>query len=149
MGRSDVRRISESAGDFAALSGQYRKRAVELGDAGPEGFANGTALWRQRRWLCNAGRECSEGRRYSESHDRRGTATRDSRCGVQTGTTRHAVSDDVFELTSFYTGGRSTTDGTVPVYCCRRFPEVAARYTDAIVTYCENLRTFPLRGHRA
>ena len=25
-------------------------------------------------------------------------------------------------------------------------PEVAARYTDAIVTYCEGLHTFPLRG---
>ena len=25
-------------------------------------------------------------------------------------------------------------------------PEVAARYTEAIVTYCESLCTFPLRG---
>ena len=25
-------------------------------------------------------------------------------------------------------------------------PDVAARYTEAIVTYCEGLRTFPLRG---
>ena len=25
-------------------------------------------------------------------------------------------------------------------------PEVAARYTNAIVTYCEGLHTFPLRG---
>jgi len=25
-------------------------------------------------------------------------------------------------------------------------PDVAARYTEAIVTYCESLRTFPLRG---
>jgi toxin ParE1/3/4 len=25
-------------------------------------------------------------------------------------------------------------------------PEVAARYTDSIVTYCESLRTFPRRG---
>ena len=25
-------------------------------------------------------------------------------------------------------------------------PDVAARYTDAIVSYCESLRTFPLRG---
>ncbi|RUP24897.1 MAG: type II toxin-antitoxin system RelE/ParE family toxin [Curvibacter sp.] len=25
-------------------------------------------------------------------------------------------------------------------------PEVAARYTEAIVSYCESLRTFPLRG---
>ena len=25
-------------------------------------------------------------------------------------------------------------------------PDVAARYTDAIVAYCENLQTFPLRG---
>ncbi len=25
-------------------------------------------------------------------------------------------------------------------------PDVAARYTDAIVTYCESLRTFPHRG---
>ncbi|MBI3150294.1 MAG: type II toxin-antitoxin system RelE/ParE family toxin [Betaproteobacteria bacterium] len=27
-------------------------------------------------------------------------------------------------------------------------PEVAAGYTDAIVSYCESLRTFPLRGTR-
>ncbi len=27
-------------------------------------------------------------------------------------------------------------------------PNIAARYTDAIVTYCESLRTFPLRGTR-
>lgn len=25
-------------------------------------------------------------------------------------------------------------------------PEIAARYTDSIVTYCESLRTFPARG---
>ena len=25
-------------------------------------------------------------------------------------------------------------------------PDVAVRYTEAIVTYCESLRTFPLRG---
>ncbi len=25
-------------------------------------------------------------------------------------------------------------------------PDIAARYTEAIVSYCENLRTFPLRG---
>jgi len=25
-------------------------------------------------------------------------------------------------------------------------PDIAARYTDAIVTYCESLRTFPVRG---
>ena len=25
-------------------------------------------------------------------------------------------------------------------------PNVAAQYTDAIVSYCESLRTFPLRG---
>jgi plasmid stabilization system protein ParE len=25
-------------------------------------------------------------------------------------------------------------------------PDVAARYTEAIVSYCESLRTFPLRG---
>lgn len=25
-------------------------------------------------------------------------------------------------------------------------PDIAARYTDGIVTYCERLRTFPLRG---
>lgn len=25
-------------------------------------------------------------------------------------------------------------------------PQVAARYTDAIITYCEGLRTFPKRG---
>lgn len=25
-------------------------------------------------------------------------------------------------------------------------PDLAKRYTDAIVTYCESLRTFPLRG---
>ena len=25
-------------------------------------------------------------------------------------------------------------------------PEIAARYTEAIVSYCESLRTFPLRG---
>lgn len=25
-------------------------------------------------------------------------------------------------------------------------PDIAARYTDAIVTYCESLRTFPHRG---
>ncbi len=27
-------------------------------------------------------------------------------------------------------------------------PVVAQRYTDAIVTYCESLQTFPLRGTR-
>ena len=27
-------------------------------------------------------------------------------------------------------------------------PDIAARYTDAIVTYCEGLHTFPLRGTR-
>lgn len=27
-------------------------------------------------------------------------------------------------------------------------PEIAERYTSAIVTYCEGLRTFPLRGIR-
>ncbi len=27
-------------------------------------------------------------------------------------------------------------------------PEIAARYTDAIVTYCEGLRTFPHRSPR-
>jgi plasmid stabilization system protein ParE len=27
-------------------------------------------------------------------------------------------------------------------------PDIAARFTDAIVTYCESLRTFPLRGMR-
>lgn len=27
-------------------------------------------------------------------------------------------------------------------------PETAARFTDAIVTYCENLSTFPVRGTR-
>ncbi|WP_096701081.1 type II toxin-antitoxin system RelE/ParE family toxin [Magnetospirillum sp. 15-1] len=27
-------------------------------------------------------------------------------------------------------------------------PAVAARYTDSIVTHCEGLTTFPLRGHR-
>lgn len=27
-------------------------------------------------------------------------------------------------------------------------PDVAARYTDAIVTFCDNLHTFPLRGAR-
>ena len=27
-------------------------------------------------------------------------------------------------------------------------PEIAKRYTSAIVTYCEGLRTFPLRGIR-
>ena len=27
-------------------------------------------------------------------------------------------------------------------------PDIAARYTDAIVTYCESLRTFPHRGTR-
>jgi plasmid stabilization system protein ParE len=27
-------------------------------------------------------------------------------------------------------------------------PDIAARYTDAIVTYCESLRTFPQRGTR-
>ena len=27
-------------------------------------------------------------------------------------------------------------------------PEVAKRYTDAIVTYCEELRTFPHRGNQ-
>jgi toxin ParE1/3/4 len=26
-------------------------------------------------------------------------------------------------------------------------PDIAARYTEAIVTYCESLRTFPLRGN--
>jgi toxin ParE1/3/4 len=25
-------------------------------------------------------------------------------------------------------------------------PEIAARYTDAIATYCESLQTFPMRG---
>jgi plasmid stabilization system protein ParE len=29
-----------------------------------------------------------------------------------------------------------------------RSPVIAARYTEAIVSYCENLRTFPLRGVR-
>lgn len=27
-------------------------------------------------------------------------------------------------------------------------PEIAQRYTDAIVTHCEDLRTFPLRGNK-
>ena len=27
-------------------------------------------------------------------------------------------------------------------------PDITARFTDGIVTYCENLRTFPLRGIR-
>ena len=27
-------------------------------------------------------------------------------------------------------------------------PNTAARYTDAIVSYCESLRTFPLRGNK-
>lgn len=27
-------------------------------------------------------------------------------------------------------------------------PEIAQRYTDAIVTHCEELRTFPLRGNK-
>lgn len=27
-------------------------------------------------------------------------------------------------------------------------PEIAARFTDAIVTYCESLNTFPARGSR-
>ena len=27
-------------------------------------------------------------------------------------------------------------------------PDIAAPYTDAIVSYCESLRTFPLRGTR-
>lgn len=27
-------------------------------------------------------------------------------------------------------------------------PEIAQRYTDAIVTHCEELRTFPLRGNQ-
>jgi plasmid stabilization system protein ParE len=27
-------------------------------------------------------------------------------------------------------------------------PDIASRYTDAIVTYCEGLHTFPLRGTR-
>ncbi len=27
-------------------------------------------------------------------------------------------------------------------------PEIAARFTDGIVTYCESLRTFPARGNR-
>jgi plasmid stabilization system protein ParE len=27
-------------------------------------------------------------------------------------------------------------------------PDVAARYTEAIVSYCESLRTYPLRGTR-
>ena len=27
-------------------------------------------------------------------------------------------------------------------------PEVSKRYTDAIVAYCEDLRTFPLRGNQ-
>jgi plasmid stabilization system protein ParE len=27
-------------------------------------------------------------------------------------------------------------------------PDIAARYTEAIVSYCESLRTFPLRGTR-
>ncbi len=28
------------------------------------------------------------------------------------------------------------------------FPEIAARFTDGIVTYCESLSTFPNRGNR-
>ena len=28
-------------------------------------------------------------------------------------------------------------------------PDIAARYTDAIVTYCESLRTFPREGCKA
>lgn len=28
-------------------------------------------------------------------------------------------------------------------------PDIAARYTDAIVSYCESLRTFPHRGDQA
>ena len=27
-------------------------------------------------------------------------------------------------------------------------PDIALHYTDAIVSYCESLRTFPYRGHR-
>lgn len=29
-----------------------------------------------------------------------------------------------------------------------RSPEIAERYTDAIVTYCESLQNFPMRGTR-
>ena len=107
MGRGDLGRVPESAGHFAAVPGQHRKRAVELGDAGAEGAADGPALRRQRRRLRDAGRKRRAGRRHVQPHHRRRAAPHHPRCRIQAGAARHALSDDVSELEPV--GGRTGT----------------------------------------
>jgi cyclic dehypoxanthinyl futalosine synthase len=69
LGRSDGGGISEGAGDFASVSFQLPQRAVELGYARLESVPDGVAVWRERRGIRHAGRECGACGGRDELHD--------------------------------------------------------------------------------
>ena len=84
------RRVPEDARHLAHVSRQHRERAGELGDAGPEGAADGSALRRQRCRLCDARGERGEGRGHLQLHDRRGTAAHHPRRRLPARAARYA-----------------------------------------------------------
>ena len=98
MGRGHRGRVSEDAGHCAALPHQFRERAVELGDAGPESLPDGPALWRERCRLGDDRGERGARRRCAQLHHGRGIAAHHTRRRLPSGTARHAVHQVLPEL---------------------------------------------------
>ena len=93
LGRSHRGRISESAGDLAALSFELPERAIQLGNPGTQSLPIGPAVRRQRCGLGDARRERCTSRRRDQLHDGRRTTPHHSRRWLQTCAKRYLVPD--------------------------------------------------------